>query len=555
MNAIIETHWAVEGGSTTVVAQAFAVMITATLVSMVWRRREEPTARRLLFVAVGLFVFASGNVLTTIETLPFFDDLGFFRSSIIGGCWVLFALEYTGRNERLERIVKRGLVVLIPMSILLFITRYVLVLFYSHESYYLNVAAVLLQVPLSMTLFVSALLLSVAALRQRALPLGQGGLLAASPILLMVTRSVAAQTAAPIVTPIGIALAAFCVILALSRYRVFETLPVANTASRNQVIESATEAIILVDRQLRLRDYNERAAELFDIDESADPKRPLSEIQSALPEPRRLAALDERVRVQAHDGSLLSVGATEVSNDRDQLFGHTVVIQDVTQQYTREQRLALLNQLLVDVAHHRMAAVARDAKELIEDESADRASDELSDQIWNTTTDLTTLVARTREIEQALAKSEREATNATDIVAIVSDVIDELSDDDSIVYRLSEEQLLALVDETLVEVAVKTLLEDAIEESANAIAVETARLEAESIEIRIDIRTPPDTDTSNVIDELSLQVARLAVDCVGGDVILAETDHTVTIHARLPNEVDERGVVDSDPQQFGGVAS
>jgi PAS domain-containing protein len=558
MRTIIERYGVVEGGIATLGTQILAGVVAAALLAMLWRRRDEPTARPLLFVAIALFVFVAGNVLTTIEGLPFYRDLGFFRSSIVGSCWLVFALQYTGRSERLERWCKRVLVVLIPVSIVLLTARGILLTSYDYQSPYLDLTALFVQLPLSATLFVSTLVLGTATLRQKALPMGQGALLSASPVVLMLTRVLTApgRIGSPLAVPIGITLSTLCLVVALRRYRVFETLPVATSASREQVVESTGEGIMLVDREDRLRDYNERAAAILDIGPAAL-EQPLSSVQSALPEPRRLATLDRRVRVQIPDGPLLSVQATAVSNERGHRFGYTLVVRDITQRHTREQRLTVLNQLLVDIAHDRMAAVASDASALAET-TPEEGPDAIGTQIWDATTDLTALVGRTREIEQALAETaEGAAVNTTEVTTTVQAVIDEVSDGEceSFLFASGDEQFVVPVNETLVEIAVRTLLECATGDPTDAVAVDVSRLDQTSVELRLDVRTTSTADPSNVIDELSLQVMRLAINCVGGAVIASETSRTATVRMQLPTETGQTGLIDGEARHAGGVQS
>jgi hypothetical protein len=350
-------------------------------------------------------------------------------------------------------------------------------------------------------------------------------------------------------------LSAGCLMVALSRYRVFETLPVATIASRDQVVESTAEGILLVDRNGRLRDYNERAADLLDIDDSVL-KQALSTIQPALPEPRRLATLDERTRVQLPDGRLLSMAGTEVTNRRDHSFGYTLFVQDITQRHTREQRLTVLNQLLVDIAHDRMASVASNARDLSETDSTAEGSDAIGTQIWETTTELTALVGRTREIEQALAETaDGTAIDTTEVTATVQGVIEAFPGSEDLVFRATTEQFVVPVNETLVEIAVRTLLQDAIGDGTEAIAIDVSRVDPTSIELRLDVRTVPTAETSAVIDELSLQVTRLAVNCIGGTVTSNETRRTATVRARIPTDRGDRGLVDSETRHSGGVQS
>jgi PAS domain S-box-containing protein len=467
-------------------------------------------------------------------------------------------LQYTGRAGRAGRVASRFASLLVLASVCVWTVRLVV----PEGSIIQAVFPVASFAPfmLEMLLLVGVLLLVTTASRQPALPFGQAVLLSAGATVLVVSRILtqSIETPRPMLVPLGLLVSTGFFTLALSRYRVFETLPVATVVGRDRVIESVSEAIVTLDRQQQVHDCNRRAEELLDVDRAEVRGQPLSAVQPAVPAARRLANVDEAVRVRVPDGPLVSVTATEVRDHADRLFGYSLVARDVTERHSRERRLTLLNQLLVDVAHDRMEMVAQQVSALAEGEPTDRQPASVGDRVWNATTELTALVARTREIEQALTDgTDPMATTSTDVPTTVRRIVDELDvETGELETRLSEDLPTTTVDETLVEVALRSLLEDAIRSTSDAIRVAVEQSDPGTITVQIDVRVPSQRSGARdpeSIDELSAQVARLAVNCVGGQVTIDEAERRWSVRLRLPTDPDDVGVVDDETPHGGGV--
>jgi hypothetical protein len=563
-------------------ARTLAVATSAWLAVSLWRRRDEPTARPLCWAALGLLGYASlTGVIATASTDGPIGGSGLFGDGAVvvaalalhvlplalASCWLLFALEYTGRTSNATAAVSAVL----ALQTVLFVVLAGNVVQTVVPSPVSQILLLVLAVSVWAELLVSGLLFVSAAFQQPALPLGQGSLLAAGPSAFFIVTFLggilsgqSTATAVPVggvdLLPVGFTLSASAVLVALNRYRVFETLPVATRTGREQVVESVSRGIVVIDRQRRLHDCNQRAADQLHIDQSTALREPLSTVQPAVPDIQRLVNADEPVRVQLPEGPLVLLAATEIRNEGDQLVGYVLTTQDVTRRYNRERRLELLNQLLADVTHDRMETVSREVTTIAEGESATEQPAGVGDQIWETTTDLATLVARTREIEETLAgEPERTGPQRTDVSATVDMVVEELVDEaTALVTRVPDDQHLTPVAETLVEIATRALLEDAIETHAGTVALEVARPGSEAIEIRIDVRTDSHgtlTAGAPVLDELSIQVARLAVDSVGGAVVVDRAGHTETVRVQLPTERDEEQSTFTDPRSEQVVQS
>jgi hypothetical protein len=370
----------------------------------------------------------------------------------------------------------------------------------------------------------------------------------------ILTRFPAGTTVASVrMLPIGLTLSAACVLLALSRYRVFETLPVATRTGREQVLGSVSRGVVVLDRQQQLHDCNARAEDHLDIDRSDSLHKPIDTVQPIVPDLKRLVTVEQPVRVQTPTGSLLLLSATEVRNERDQLVGYALTTRDVTRRYNRERRLEVLNQFLADVTHERMETIAREVTALADGEQPAEDHDEVGGQIWDTTTELATLVARTREIEETLAsKNRRSSDTATDVTEVVRTVVEALDDDQTnLVTRLPDDRLPTTIDETLVDIAVRALLEAAVKTGAT-VAVEAQQDDPKTVEFRITTRSGQNTEPPTqppALGELAVEVARLAIDSVGGSVTVETGDRTQTVHVALPTGTEGQPLVGDESGQ------
>lgn len=168
-------------------------------------------------------------------------------------------------------------------------------------------------------------------------------------------------------TIIGFAVSGVALVVITVRHRLFDLVPVIREMARDKMIESMTDAVLVVDRRNRIVDGNPAAAALSDREISDLIGRPLSE---AFPD--LAAAIGEG----ASDGSEVDGEETHENADGGESFrteferrkesavryydvrvsplqrgfgtltGRLISLRDVTDQRQREQQLEVLNRLL-----------------------------------------------------------------------------------------------------------------------------------------------------------------------------------------------------------------
>ena len=419
---------------------AVALLASVVFLGVMARHREEPTARPLLALAVALVVGAGAH-LVLVEFAPvrslfgsgvwstgFADGLwlllAYDLGAVVALTWFLFALGYTGRGG-FETPVATGAVGALLLALVGANAGFAgLAGPLGVGARPLNVAVgVVLVLATALALIGAFLVLTVAA-RHRVFPAGQTAAVLGGVGVVLAGPFAATTADAPATTPLGITAASVCFSVAVVRYRLFETLPVATVVGRDRVGDEIAEGVLVVDAERRLRDLNPAAETLFDIEPTAAVGDSLERVAPGLPDPETLVDGDPvDVRVGSGDESsrVASVAADPVTDAQGRRVGYLLVCRDVTARRARAQRLGVLTQLVAGVTRDRMRAVADAADEAVAAESSpdespgegpsgDRSPGEepptvesAADRAWETSTRLAALVARVRDVDRALA--------------------------------------------------------------------------------------------------------------------------------------------------------
>jgi hypothetical protein len=528
-----------------------AVCTTGTLTWQLSRHTDQPAGRSLRRVAGTLFAGAVVHLLaiSPVGTVVVNSNLvvasatnlvavlGFAVVSATAIFWSVFALEYTGRERLLTRPVA---VALVSVPILTIVVAIVSLGFLDGTQPTLRVLVV---VPyyISVTLLLAGTIVVVRpSIGPGSLPLGQGLGLAGAMVALYLGQRAGEFLHGPSLFALGLATAAGTLSYVLWRYRPFQTLPVARTVSRDRMIEEMSEAVLVVDADDEVRDLNESATNAFGVSRTDALGRPVERVapQVATGKSTFQVGVDDR---------WLSVSTTDVTDERGRRLGRLLVCRDVTERRTREYRLQLLTRVLANTIRDRMRAVATDADALAADESlpgADRPADGGSAEagtasdIRATATDLAALVARTRELEQALADG-REGEQV-DLARLLETVAADAGSEDRQTPSVSAPGDLPSVrfNERYLEVTFDALCESALERGGDVEIELTSP--TDHAEVRI-VDDGPAFDDSNPTDDPAIWLARTVTDTVGGALTVETTPdggrEVVVSLPERPNEV------------------
>lgn len=490
-----------------------AVVASAVFVLRVWRHRTDPLARPLVAVALTLLVGALVH-LAVVDLAPVRDAVGiqwgptdtiggpwllvaFDLPAVVGGLWFLFALQYTGRDRATSPIAVAA------VGLLLFCLVAPTVAFAALGPA-LGVPPASLNALLGITLvlaeslaLIGVFLILATTLDHRAFPTGQTALFTLAVSAVLAVPFVATTLRIPVATPAGIAISAILFTGVIAHYRVFETVPVASVVGRDRVVDEMAAGVVLVGSDGRIRDCNPKAASLFDLERTRSVGDPLETAVPSLPDPRTVVSAGP-TDVRTASGLILSVTADPVTDERERTLGHLLVCRDVTEQRRREHRLGVLTQLLAGATQRELDDVADLAAGIADGK---RDAERGGDRIHETATGVATLVARVRDIEQALAGRMESEQPTADVAAILSELRASVAAD-------VEESLSASVPPVDGDPGLLTAILETIVTSAAVADDPTVRV-AETDEAVVVTITPLETGERSLGD-LAVRIARRA---------------------------------------------
>jgi len=352
-----------------------AAALSAGIALFAWRRRSivgvAPFSILMLAIAEWSLGYALELAGADIPTKLFWVPIEYLGIVIVPAAWLTLALQYTGRTKWLTPRL------LVLLSIEPLIT---LVLVWTNDLHHLVHAKVGLEISSAYTVLVitrgtwywinvgysylllllgTALLVSfIPTLRRRAsLYRGQISALIIAVLVPWVSNVVTIFGLSPLphldLTPLTFTVTGLAMAWNLLRFRLLDLVPVA----RHTVVESMSDAVIVLDQYNRITDLNPAAQRLFG--------RPLAELigQPAAQVASAWSDQVERFRgaTQAHEEIVLAVdGAARsfdlrispLSDRRGSLSGRLIVLRDITE---RKQAMQALEQ-----AREEQAKVARD---------------------------------------------------------------------------------------------------------------------------------------------------------------------------------------------------
>src|SRR5438876_1048754 len=280
-----------------------SAIITATLACSIWHRRSAPggVAFCLLMLAVAEWSLGYALELASpdLPTTLFWDNIAWLGSVCAPTLWLAFALQYTGRARWLSRRIMALLVVEPLVTLLLVWTNpfhhliennfaldphvpfSALVMDYG-SWYWVNIVYSYLLL-LFGTFLICALI--PALFRSAHLYRWQAGALLIAVLAPWVVNALTISGLSPFpkhldLTPFAFTITGLAFGWSLWRYRLLDIVPVA----REIVVESMSDAVIVVDEQDRIVDLNRAAQRLADSTASQAVGQAFTQVFSAWPQ-------------------------------------------------------------------------------------------------------------------------------------------------------------------------------------------------------------------------------------------------------------------------------
>ena len=473
----------------TVVAVALDGVAVALLAWVTWiavQSRERPSAKPFIavvgtFTCWALLTFVTEIPGTTdVPVLSSVLDLGSLLTGIaVPGIFTIYALAYTGRGTGLTI---RRLLMLAGIGLPVVLAGGALAVAGSVEEVRLTLGTLIffeLFYLLALCIYATYLLLGlgrkhdrIATLQMPLLVVGVFG-----PYLGGILRDSGVADG----LTIGFLVAGGCLVVGLQRYPLLTGFPRAEYVARNRVVGALQEGVVVVDWDDHIIDANARTAELF-----ADSTGELigRQIQSVVDgiEGRDLSAgATGTVTLQTTAGNRIfqySVSAVDEMEsyepDGAGAIARAVLLRDVTDRQTREQRLAVLNRVLRHNVRNELDVILAHADH-VDDE-------ELRTPIRESASALVELSNKAREAEEIMDAS-ADAPESVDLGDVVTTVADEYRDDDA-EYEVTVSFPSELTVNTYRSV-VRGILSELVDNALTHIDESTPRVE-------IGVRDPPD---------------------------------------------------------------
>ena len=359
-------HWQFTPYILPVIASA---AVSATVAGSIWRRRPVSGATSfcllMLAVAEWSLAYALELVSADLPTILFWDNISWLGAAFAPTLWLVFALQYTGRANRLMRRNIAILVVEPLVTLLLAGTNQFHGLIENNIRldtsgsfaalemtygvwYWINIAYSYL------LLFVGAILICMliqSLMRSARLYLGQAGALLIAVMAPWVGNALTISGLSPFpeldLTPFAFTISGLAVAWSLFRFRLLDIIPMA----REAVIESMRDAVIVLDEQGRIVDLNPAVQRLPVRAASKAVGQPFTQVFAAWPE------LVERYRDVTDAYAEIVLGEGETAHYFDLR---------ISPLYQRTGDFAVAGRLIVlnDITEHKQAEkVLRESEE------------------------------------------------------------------------------------------------------------------------------------------------------------------------------------------------
>lgn len=418
-------------------------VLAASVGILAWRNRSLLGSVPLAVLMAAVTVWAAAKVAELaagdVAGTVFWSNVQYFAIPVVPAAWLVFALQYTGREEWLTRRTLSVLAVE-PVLVLVFVwTNPAHGLFRSSVDLVQRGAFTTLAPTFGPAFWAhtaySYLLLAAATWLLVRMALVSDHLYRSQAVGLVATVSIpwltngiylvglVPQDLDP--TIVGLAASGLILLWTISRHRLLALVPAAREVARAALIERMSDAVVVVDDDGRIVDCNPAAERILDCEVPGVIGRPLVEVHESLLEAVRGTRPgddgDVRTEFSIWDGDAYrhyDVRVSPLHRGRGLLAGRLISIRDVTEPRQREQRLDVLNRLLRHNLRNELNIVLGHATGLV---------DELDDEDHRRRTETIAAAAermaeRANKVTRAAGHTDLGGNGPTDLAAAVVEI-------------------------------------------------------------------------------------------------------------------------------------
>ncbi len=360
---------------------------------LAWREYPEPGSLPLVVMLAGQCWWSATLFLefraTTFATKLFLADVRWVGIVAIPVGWLLFALEYTGRNRYIQPRYVAALAVVPTLTAFLALTgRYNELLYRGSELVRSGSLLYLERTPgpwfavitgYTYLLGVLGAIPLLELIRSNNLPFrGQSTALLVGIAAPALSNALFLFDALPTPgfdpTPLAFAVSGVAYLGALTRFQLLGSSPTPSRTAREVAFERMEQGVIVVDRNDFVIDVNDKAAEMLGIDGDDALGRPAVEV---VPDYDRLpeqTVEPDRAVVHADDRDRSFEGAVSYVTDP---YGRTtskiITLTDVSEYLRQQQRLEVLVRAFRHNIRSKTQVVVGNVDHMVENDEVDRA--------------------------------------------------------------------------------------------------------------------------------------------------------------------------------------
>jgi len=490
------------------------VAVATTTAILAWHERPDPGALPLTVLLAGaiwwsVFLIFDLNA-TTLAAKAFWADLRWVGVVVIPVAWLLFALEYTGRDRFVQPRYVAALSVVPAITVVLALTGDYHDLLYVDAELVEQGGRVLLDrtggpwywaiAGYTYLLGVLGMLPLLGLVTSDALPFrGQSLAILVGATVPWATNLLHLAGAIPVPgldpTPVGFAVSGVALLGAIKRYRLLEISPAPNWNAPHLVFERMREGAVVVDNHDYVVDMNDSMAELLGVDPRDALGAPASEV---VPGYERLPAEGKPAGYLTIPGEnadrSYDVTVTRIGDFHDRTIGRVVTFHDVQALLRQQQRLEVLNRVLRHNIRNETTIVSGYADLLSED------GDDLAERIKEHALDIEEMGEKARTISH-IFEQEDEPPAPVRLDELLDRIVESLADEYSSVDFEVAEPPRGIHVPYLLDPVLRNVVENAAEHNTNADPYVLIDVDDDGDAVRISV-----ADNGPGIDEFELSV-------------------------------------------------
>ncbi|WP_254522267.1 ATP-binding protein [Natrinema caseinilyticum] len=528
---------------------AGAVALLAWTTWLGVRSRDRPSALPFIAILALLTIMGFLSLLaelpgaSAVPVLSTVVDFGQFGVGIVlPGVWVVYALSYTGRGTGLTRFrvaMFLGIGMPIVLSAIVIAARPPTSVIEPLVASFLGTEIMFL---LGLFTYGTYLLIGHGWNHAR-ISKGQIAIVISAVAAPYVAGAMGNSESITDGVTVGLLASGGLFAVAVRRYPVMTGFPKADYVARTRVVEALREAVVVLDWEGHVLDANATTTELFDRSPASMIGEPIHSVVDGLEGSDLSAGATGTVSLQTTKGrrrfqfSVSAVDDAEADGERGaDPVARTLLLRDVTDRQTREQRLSVLNRVLRHNVRNELDVVLA---------YADRIEDEdVRDRIRDSATDLVELSTKARDAEDVMTASAG-SPEAVDLAAVAQDVVEQYrTEDRSCDLSLSRpDELIVSSHRSVVRQVLSELVDNAIAHADGSprveVTVSAAPGGAAELVVSDDGPGIPDRE-QEILDAgtetqlehgsgIGLWFVTWAVTQLGGDLSFRENDPTGSV--------------------------